>query len=353
MAAHEGGAATPPDNSQATLSFCRYYWCMSRFRLVAAVFVAAAGLTGSAHATTAPSSPTKGVVIVTTNLAYQNAAASGTGIVLTKSGEVLTNNHVIRGATTITVIVPASGRRYSASVLGYDISDDIALIKLDGGSGLAVATRGNSATLKLGAATTAVGNANGGGRLVITKGRVTGLNRSITVSDEQGGTSRLSGLIQTSARLVPGDSGGPLLDAAGRVIGVDSAGSANYAFTTSDGFAIPINKAVTLVKQMEAGKASALVHIGKTAFIGLTGSDVDGGGGVAIGSVVDGLPAATAGLAKNDVITALDSTPVTSLADLRTALFAHHPGDVVTISFTDVIGNKTSAQITLADGPPQ
>ncbi len=313
--------------------------------------LAAAGFAGNAQATTAPSKPTKGVVIVTTNLAYENANAAGTGIVLTKSGEVLTNNHVIRGATTITVIVPATGRRYSASVIGYDIADDVALIKMNGAGGLAVATRGNSATLKIGAATTAVGNANGGGRLVITKGRVTGLNRTITVNDDQGGQSQLTGLIETSARLVPGDSGGPLLDGGGRVIGMDAAGSATFAFETSDGYAIPINKAVTLVKQMEAGKASTLVHIGKTAFIGLSVDDATSG--VAVKSVVAGLPAANAGLAQGDLITAVDSTPVTSVDDLRAALFAHHPGDAITIYFTDVVGNQTSAQITLADGPPQ
>lgn len=315
--------------------------------------LAAAGFAGSAHATTAPSTPTKGVVIVTTNLAYENASAAGTGIVLTKSGEVLTNNHVIRGATTITAIVPATGKRYSASVIGYDIADDVALLKLNGASGLAVATRGNSAKLKIGATTTAVGNANGGGRLVITKGRVTGLNRTITVNDDQGGQTQLSGLIETSARLVPGDSGGPLLDSLGRVIGMDAAGSATFAFETSDGYAIPINKAVTLVKQMEAGKASTLVHIGKTAFLGMSVQDVNGGSGVSVQSVVSGLPAANAGIAKGDVITAVDSTPVNKLDDLRAALFAHHPGDSVTLSFTDVLGNQTSAQITLADGPPQ
>ena len=327
---------------------------MPRIRLIAAVVLAAAGFAGNAHATTAPSpKSTKGVVIVTTNLAYENANAAGTGIVLTKTGEVLTNNHVIRGATTITVIVPATGRRYSASVIGYDIADDVALIKMSGATSLAVATRGNSATLKIGATTTAVGNANGGGKLIITKGRVTGLNRTITVNDDQGGQTQLSGLIETSARLVPGDSGGPLLDAGGRVIGMDAAGSATFAFETSDGYAIPINKAITLVKQMESGKASALVHIGKTAFIGMTVSDAGGGGGVAVGDVVQGLPAANAGIAKGDVITALDSTPVSSTDDLRAALFTHHPGDAVTIYFTDVVGNQTSAQITLADGPPQ
>ena len=328
---------------------------MPRFRLLAAALAVAAGFTGAAHATTTTTTPataTRGVVLVTTNLAYQGANAAGTGIVLTKSGEVLTNNHVIRGATAITVIVPATGKRYSASVLGYDINDDVALLKVSGATNLAVATRGNSATLRVGAVTTAVGNANGGGKLVITKGRVTALNRTITVSDDQGGRTLLRGLIRTSARLVPGDSGGPLLDAAGRVIGVDSAGSATFALETSDGYAIPINKALTLVEQMEAGKTSALVHIGKTAFLGMSVADRNGGG-VAVQSVVSGLPAANAGIAQGDVVTALDSTPVNSLADLRSALFLHHPGDAVTISFTDTVGNQTSAQIVLADGPPQ
>jgi S1-C subfamily serine protease len=315
--------------------------------------LAAAGFAGSAHATTAPApKPTKGVVIVTTNLAYENANAAGTGIVLTKTGEVLTNNHVIRGATTITVIVPATGRRYSASVIGYDIADDVALIRMNAAAGLAVATRGNSSTLKIGSATTAVGNANGGGRLIITKGRVTGLNRTITVNDDQGGQTQLSGLIETSARLVPGDSGGPLLDSGGRVIGMDAAGSATFAFETSDGYAIPINKAITLVKLIEAGKASTLVHIGKTAFIGMNVADANGGG-VAVQSVVPNLPAANAGIAQGDVVTALDSTPVGTTDDLRAALFAHHPGDSVTVHFTDPLGNQTQAQLTLADGPPQ
>ena len=327
---------------------------MPRLRLLAAVLFAAAGFTGTAHATTAPapSKPTKGVVLVTTNLAYQNGNAAGTGIVLTKTGEVMTNNHVIRGATTITVIVPASGKRYSASVIGYDIADDVALIKMNGATSLAVATRGNSAKLKLGAPATAVGNANGGGKLVITKGSITGLNRTISVNDDQGGQSQLAGLIETSARLVPGDSGGPLLDSAGRVIGMNAAGSATFAFETSDGYAIPINKAIALVKQMEAGKASSLVHIGKTAFLGMNVADADAGG-VTVESVVSGLPAANAGIARGDVITALDSAPVNSTDDLRAALFAHHPGDTVTVYFTDVVGNRTSAQVTLADGPPQ
>ena len=323
---------------------------MHRARLVAAAAVAAVGVfAGSANAVTTP--VTRGVVLVTTNLAYENANAAGTGIVLTSTGEILTNNHVIRGATTITVIVPATGRRYNATAVGYDISDDIAVLKLDGARGLATATTGNSAKLKIGAATTAVGNAEGVGHLVITKGRVTGLNRSITVSEELEGSRQMRGLIRTSARLVPGDSGGPLLDANGRVIGIDAAGSANYRFTASDGYAIPINRAISITRQIEQGRASALVHIGKTAFIGLSVIAADTGG-LTVEATVPGMPAEAAGLVAGDTVLALDGQTVDTVAALRAALFAHHPGDSVVVTYLDSAAQQQTATIVLADGPP-
>jgi S1-C subfamily serine protease len=320
-----------------------------------AAVLAAAGFAGAAHATTNTTAPapklTKGVVLVTTNLQYENAAAAGTGIVLTKAGEILTNNHVIRGATTIKVTVPSTKRTYTADVLGYDVSDDIALIKLEGATNLATATRADSSKLKIGDLSAAVGNANGRGKLVIARGKVTGLDRAITVNDDEGGTADLSGLIQTSARLVPGDSGGPLLDAKGRVIGVDAAGSSGFGFQASDGYAIPINKAISLVHQMEAGSATSLVHIGKTAFLGVLPRDT--ANGVTVDSVVDGLPAATAGLDRGFVITAIDDQQIQTVDDLRAAIFAHHPGDTVTLAYIDALGNAATASITFADGPPQ
>jgi S1-C subfamily serine protease len=325
---------------------------VNRFRLIAAAALAAAvaaGASGGAHATTTPSpKPTTGVVLITTNLAYQNADAAGTGVVLTKNGEIVTNNHVIRGATTITVIVPSSGRRYPADVLGYDVADDIALLKVNA-SGMTTATRGNSGTLKIGAKATAVGNANGGGRLVITHGTVSALNRTITVRDDDGGTSTLSGLIRHSASIVPGDSGGPLLDAKNRVIGIDAAGS---SVNSGDGYAIPINKAYTLVKQIETGKPSSLVHIGKTAFIGMSVTAANAGG-LTVTTVVPGMPAASAGLDQGFVITALDGQQLSSVDVLRTALFSHHPGDTVVLAYIDPLGNQGHASIVLADGPPQ
>jgi len=317
---------------------------------LAVALVVAGAAVGRAQTATTP--PTRGVVLINTNLALENSSAAGTGIVLTKTGEVITNNHVIRGATTISIVVPATKRTYAANVLGYDITDDVALLQLQGATNLATATRGDSATLKVGQTTRAVGNANGGGKLVTTSGRLIGRNRTISVQDDSGDVAQLKGLIETSARLVPGDSGGPLLDAAGRVIGIDAAGSPTFAFESSaPGFAIPINRALAIAKQVDAQRSSVTGHIGATAFIGLSvAADPQG---VAVGSVFPNSPAANAGLEQGDLITSLDGTPVTSFGDLRTFLFTKHPGDTVTLAYTDTTGAQTSATIVLATGPPQ
>jgi S1-C subfamily serine protease len=252
----------------------------------------------------------------------------------------------------LTLVLTESQHTYRARVLGYDLVDDVALLKLQGASGLATAPRGNSATLRIGQTTRAVGNANGGGKLVTTAGRVTGLNRSIAIRDAQGDVAQLRGLIRTSARLVPGDSGGPLLDAAGRVVGINTAGSPSFAFQTpSDGYAIPINRALAVASQIEAGRSAASVHIGATAFIGIALADAPNG--TAVTNVVPGSPAARAGLERGDVITALNTRPITRLGDLRRLLFTKHPGDRVTLAFTDALGNETKTTIVLANGPPQ
>ena len=318
---------------------------MRRALALVAVFLAFAAVQNAGAAT--PSS-TKGVVIVNTDLALEQASAAGTGIVLTKDGQILTNNHVIAGATTIKVTVPATHKAYTADVLGYDPTDDIALLKLEGASNLATATTGNSAKLKVGQAARAVGNANGAGKLIVTKGKVVALNRTISVKQEDGSFSKLANLVATTAKLVPGDSGGPLIDASGRVIGVDAAGSASGA--SAVGFAIAINKAVSITKLIAASRASQLVHIGATAFIGIEAQD--GPNGVLVGGVLPGSPAEAAGLAAGDVITSIDGTTVTDSADLRAILFAHHPDDSVTIAYTDANGNPATARVTLADGPP-
>ena len=227
---------------------------------VVVVLLAAASVTGVAVSNAgAGSSVGTGVVVVETELAYEDGAAAGTGIVLTSSGEILTNNHVIRGATTIRVVVPGTGRSYAAKVVGYDVVDDVALLRARGASNLTTVRLGNSATVKVGQAVSAVGNAGGTGSLVTAAGKVTALRQAITVSDDQGGSTRLTGLIQTSAALQSGDSGGPLMTR-GRVVGMNTAASVGYGpreVASRGGYAIPINKAMGIVRLIRGGKGSA------------------------------------------------------------------------------------------------
>ena len=314
-----------------------------------------------AAARTSTSAVQSGVVIVNTNLAYENGAAAGTGMILTPTGEVLTNNHVIRGATTIHVFIPQTQRTYSARVLGYDPSHDVALLKLQSASGLATVSVGNSATLENGQAVTAVGNAGGTGRLTVTTGSITGLGRTITVNDDNGGAVQLANLVQTDAALQPGDSGGPLLDSAHRVVGMDSAASSGFYFQqgASEGYAIPINSALSIVRQIAAGKATGTIHVGGTGFLGVQidpSGYFNGGGfnaGVIVTGVVPGSPVAKAGITSGDVITSLDGHPVASQAALIALILPHHPGDKVALKWVDQLSSTHGATVTLASGPPQ
>src|SRR5437588_5797937 len=188
---------------------------MKRTRRAFVALAAAAGLAFGVHSALAHTSKATvqtGVVVVETNLAYQNGAAAGTGMVLTSSGEVLTNNHVIRGATTIKVIVPQTKKTYTARVLGYDLTADVALLQLNNASGLSTVSVGDSSKVTNGQSVTAVGNAGGSGSLTVTTGAITGLHRTIAVSDDQGGAVQLRNLVETNASLQPGHSGRPLLN---------------------------------------------------------------------------------------------------------------------------------------------
>jgi S1-C subfamily serine protease len=325
-----------------------------------------------------------GIVDVTSTLGYQDATAKGTGIVLTSNGEILTNNHVISGATSVTVTDVANGKTYKATVVGYDESHDIAVLQLSGASGLTTATTGDSSTVSVSNKVVALGNAGGtGGTPSVAAGTVTALNQSITASDQSSGTSeQLSGLIETNANIQPGDSGGPLVNEHGQIIGIDTAASTNYQFggngfggggngfggfggsgssgssgssqaSTTQGYAIPIDTALSIARQIEAGQGSASVHIGATAFLGLeiASSSSQGSSGVTIAGVKSGTPAATAGLAAGDVVTAINGTSVSSGTGIQNALIALHPGEKVTISWTDTSGQSHTATVTLATGP--
>jgi len=330
---------------------------------LAAVVVAASAMllhSGRAIDLAGAASPTleRGVVDVNTALAFQNGNAAGTGIVLTPSGLVLTNNHVIRGATNIRVRVVGTGRSYGATVLGYSVANDVALLRLRGASNLQTTTLGRSSQLRVGMSVTAVGNAGGvGGDPTVTTGRVTELHRAITVGDGAGSSKRLTDLIRASTSVQPGDSGGPLLNGAGRVVGVitATAGGEDFNGQSSGAFAIPIDRAVSLADQIEAGRSSAAVHIGPTAFLGvLTRPDDDAGTrGAVIGAVVPGSAAAKAGIQAGDVVTWFGGHPVSSAVALTKLVLRVSPGAKVQIRWLDPDGYPHAAVVRPAAGPPQ
>jgi S1-C subfamily serine protease len=341
-----------------------------------------------------------GLVDVTSTLGYQQATAKGTGIVLTSNGEILTNNHVINGATSVSVTDIGNGKTYKATVVGYDESKDVAVLQLTGASGLTTANLGDSSTVGVGNSVVALGNAEGlGGTPSVATGSVTALNQSITASDESSGTSeQLTGLIETNAGIEPGDSGGPLVNAHGQVVGMDTAASTNYTFggegnggfsgggeggsggsggfggfgsgeggsgssgssgssstgsgTTTQGYAIPIDTAVSIAKQIEAGTGSSTVHVGATAFMGVEIASTTGQtSGVELAGAQPGTPAAAAGLSEGDVITAINGTAVTSGTQISEGLITMHPGQKLSVTWTDTSGQSHTTTLTLGTGP--
>ena len=201
----------------------------------------------------------RGVVDITTRLGDTGRGAAGTGMVLDQPGEVLTNNHVIQCATEISVAVPG-GSSYPAVVVGTDPAHDVALVKILGTWDVAPTVFGDSSQVAVGDPVTAVGNAGGvGGPPSVASGTVTGLNRSITTRSEAGfGSEHLSGLIQSDADIQPGDSGGPLINAAGQAIGMNTAAAVDSPRDRRppEGYAIPINSALDVVRGLESGQGA-------------------------------------------------------------------------------------------------
>jgi S1-C subfamily serine protease len=309
-----------------------------------------------------------GLVDINVTFGLAKARGAATGMVLTPSGEVLTNNHVVEGATAISVTDIGNGKTYSATVVGYDRSADVAVLQLQGASGLRTVPLGNSSTVSVGTRVTALGNAGGvGGTPRVARGKVVALDQSITASDAGGvNAEQLTGLIETNAGIRPGDSGGPLVTSTGQVIGMDAAASASFTSrpSSTQGYTIPINEALAISRQVEAHQASSTVHIGPTGFLGVEiippshlgpgfGGRVSGQTSDAVvGGVLPGYPAQHAGLSQGDVITAVDGQAVTSPNGLTALLSTHHPGDTVQLQWTTPAGQKHTANITLASGPP-
>jgi S1-C subfamily serine protease len=302
-----------------------------------------------------------GIVDIFTSLGLQGEAAAGTGIVLTSSGEILTNNHVIRGATRIHVTAIDSGKTYTGAVVGYSLANDIAVVQLQNAANLRTVSLGSSSSVKAGDPVTGLGNAGGrGGAPSVASGIVLSLDRTLRVSDDQGGSEQLHGLIETNAPLQPGDSGGPLTDGNGNVIGIDTAASSSFSFESgiTRGFAIPIDHATAVAAQIVAGRKSATVHIGKTAYMGLSvlpPNDFFGqpSSGITVEQVVPGSPTAKAGLTSGDVLKRFDGQVVNSPSMLTALVVTKYPGDTVPIRWVDAAGTPHTATLTLASGPPQ
>jgi S1-C subfamily serine protease len=314
-----------------------------------------------------------GLVDINTNLTYQDETAAGTGMVLTSNGLVLTNNHVIDGATSISATDIATGKVYQVKVLGYDEARDVALVKLEGASGLTTITTGNSSDVTKDETVVGIGNAGGvGGTPSYAAGKVVALNQTITASDEENpvGAEQLTGMIETNANIQPGDSGGPLVNSAGRVIGMDTAGSeseggfgyiSSNAPSTTQAYSIPINTALAIVKSIEDGTTSANVHIGKTAFLGVEvgapASNAPNGSsatsGVPIDATLPNTPAGNSVLAEGDVITSLNGESVTTTTDIAKILQTLRPGDSVQVGYINLNGVASTLSLTLTSGPAQ
>jgi S1-C subfamily serine protease len=366
---------------------------------------AAGGATGSASGIQAVINKVEpGMVLINSTIQYQSESGAGTGMVINSDGLVLTNNHVIEDATKLTATVVATGKTYPVTVLGYDTTGDVALVKLQGASGLTTVPLGNSAAVKTGAAVVALGNAEGEGTILPAAGTITGVNQTITASDEGGSitSETLHGMLETNADIVSGDSGGPLSDAAGQVIGMDTAGeSVSFGQQASPtGFAIPINTALAVASQIAAGHASSTISLGYPAFVGIyaasgttssnpqtqaeqqeeaSGNPFGGYGGfggytpscytsntdlqipsqiapASSGALVDGVicgsPAAAAGMTGGSVITAVNGKTVSTPDQLESILATFRPGNTVTITWMNLNGQTTTSTLHLAAGPP-
>lgn len=317
---------------------------------------------GVAAATEASDDESTGVVIIDTELGYSDAAAAGTGMVLSSDGLVLTNNHVIEDSTAITITLPGTGATYSATVVGTDAENDVALLQLEGASGLETVTLDDDAE-SVGDAVTAVGNADGGGVLLAADGEITALESTLTTTATSGSASEtLDGMIEIVADVVSGDSGGALLDAEGEVIGMTTAASVGSATTVA--YAVPIDDALAIVEQILDGDESGTVAIGYPTFLGISIASSSAAGatrggaaaastvsGALVAGVYDGTPAAEIGLAAGDTITSIDGATVADAASLADILAGYEPGDGVSIAWTDAAGTTHSATATLIAGP--
>ncbi|MBQ9313511.1 MAG: trypsin-like peptidase domain-containing protein [Clostridia bacterium] len=295
------------------------------------------------------------ITIETQNTIYgyytYKAEGNGSGVIITNDGYILTNNHVIKGASKITVTL-RDGTQYEAKLIGKDSKTDIAIIKIDA-KNLTPASLGNSDSLVVGEVAIAIGNPLGQLGGTVTDGIISALEREIKLDNST------MNLIQTNAAINPGNSGGGLFNANGDLIGVVVAKSSGFDIEGL-GFAIPINDVKNVINDLlEHGYAT------NRAFLGVSLKDTsyttNNGGmsmfsmfmqsvnyGAAVDSVVEGSPAEKAGIQKDDIIVSVDNEVVSSSSDVTSKISSYSVGDKVTIGL--IRGNKTmNVEVTLAE----
>lgn len=302
---------------------------------------------------------------------------AGTGMVITDTGEILTNNHVVEDASQIAVTLVSTGDTYRAQVVGTDPHNDVAVLQLQSASGLSTIPLGDSDAVQVGDSIAALGNAGGqGGEPVVATGKVVALHRTITASDPNGtNAERLTDMIQVDANVVSGDSGGPLANDEGKVVGMNSAASAEgtqgrsrgRTTTAHEGYAIPINKALAIADQLDGDNASPGTSSGgnqsggsqsggsqsggrqptSQGYLGVQARTSTSGGAVVTGVQADS-PAQQAGLRSGDTIVAIDDTAVDDADQLTTTLHDHSAGDEITVTWRTSTGRQRQATVTLA-----
>jgi len=304
----------------------------------------------SASAVAAKVSPA--IVNINTTLAGGGTAA-GTGQIVTSSGEILTNDHVVRGSTSITVSIQGRAQTYPANVIAVNQAEDVALIKIDGVSGLPTVKFADSSSLKVGDTVFAIGNKLGQGARVVNQGSVTALDQTVTASEGRSSSETLTGMIESDAVIYPGDSGGALVNASGQVVGMITAGQATYRSSGSEvGYAVASNTALSVVNRIRAGEQASDLIYGQIGYIGvsaqtLTAADAARLGfnlssGALIVGVQPGSAAEAGGITPGSVITSVGGTAVTSTTALGTAVKAHKPGEKVSVTFVNKTGTHTA-----------
>ena len=281
------------------------------------------------------------VVAIQTDIGDRfGGTGAGTGVILSADGEVLTNAHVIDGASTIHVTLAGESQSRTATLIGADNAADLALLQIDDASNLPVAPLGSSSSLAVGDDVVAIGNALAlRGGPTVTQGIVSALDRSLDTA-----SGAMTGLIQTDASISSGNSGGPLVNAVGEVIGVNSAVASGGAGTAAEniGFAIAIDQALPVIERLRSGAEAA-----DPGYLGVTIEDPsDGSRGAVVTGVVPEAPAHDAGLRAGDLVTAVDGVAINGAAALAAAVGDHAPGDAV-VSYTRD-GSEQQVTVTLA-----